>query len=297
MIDCTCGFGKDIPEDKTTCSVCGADVTPLHRIRNLPRLYYAEGVKAANDGQLDLAIERISTSVSLDESCGPAYKALGDIYFKKNMYEEALRQYGRALQLMPDDHPLVKSKRDAETEIGRRAAPQSIETSGKTRWLSKSLILFSVLSFLLGLTVLPSVNLFVREKRSVPRDSAQLTAEIKKDLTEESVLKGLSMDVAQMSDGLRISGEVPTEIHKKLVTEIVRRVVGDQVPVVVEIRVAATQAVQPALYTVRSGDSLSSLAATLYGDVQLWTKIYAANRDKLSNANSLMVGQVLVIPK
>lgn len=50
------------------------------------------------------------------------------------------------------------------------------------------------------------------------------------------------------------------------------------------------------IYTVRSGDSLWSIAKKFYGDGSLYTKIYNANKDVISNPNSLTVGWALTIP-
>lgn len=49
-------------------------------------------------------------------------------------------------------------------------------------------------------------------------------------------------------------------------------------------------------HTVKSGDTLSSLAKSYYGNAALFPQIFNANRDKLSNPNQIRVGQVLVIP-
>ena len=49
-------------------------------------------------------------------------------------------------------------------------------------------------------------------------------------------------------------------------------------------------------YTVKKGDTLRSIAKSFYGDSSKYTKIYNANKDKISNPNLIKVGQVLVIP-
>ena len=49
-------------------------------------------------------------------------------------------------------------------------------------------------------------------------------------------------------------------------------------------------------YTVRSGDTLSGIAARFYGNAGRWTWIYAANRSKIHNPNSIYVGEKLTIP-
>jgi hypothetical protein len=50
------------------------------------------------------------------------------------------------------------------------------------------------------------------------------------------------------------------------------------------------------LYTVQPGDTLSGLARQFYGRSSLWTLIYEANRDSLSDPGRLRSGQVLKIP-
>ena len=50
-------------------------------------------------------------------------------------------------------------------------------------------------------------------------------------------------------------------------------------------------------YLVQSGDTLTSIAKTLYDDAGKWEKIYDANRNILRSPKSLNIGQTLVIPK
>lgn len=60
---------------------------------------------------------------------------------------------------------------------------------------------------------------------------------------------------------------------------------------------AATPASNPGAYTVQSGDTLSSIAAKVYGDSKLWKRIYDANRDSIgSDPGALKVGQSLRVP-
>jgi LysM repeat protein len=51
-----------------------------------------------------------------------------------------------------------------------------------------------------------------------------------------------------------------------------------------------------AKYTVRSGDSLSSIALRVYHDPGAWPVLYWANRNQVRWANSIQVGQVLSVP-
>jgi hypothetical protein len=49
-------------------------------------------------------------------------------------------------------------------------------------------------------------------------------------------------------------------------------------------------------YRVRSGDTLSGIAARFYHNPARWTWIYAANRSKIHNPNSIFAGEKLTIP-
>lgn len=50
-------------------------------------------------------------------------------------------------------------------------------------------------------------------------------------------------------------------------------------------------------YTVQSGDTLSKIARTVYGDVTKWRIIYNANRSKMKSERDLKIGQALIIPR
>jgi LysM repeat protein len=57
-----------------------------------------------------------------------------------------------------------------------------------------------------------------------------------------------------------------------------------------------TPGAQSASYTVRSGDSLSSIAGKVYHKQNAWPVIYYANRDKVHWADVVSTGQVLKVP-
>ncbi|WP_101927548.1 MULTISPECIES: LysM peptidoglycan-binding domain-containing protein [Luteimonas] len=49
-------------------------------------------------------------------------------------------------------------------------------------------------------------------------------------------------------------------------------------------------------YTVRRGDSLSTIAEACYGDARHWRALLDANRDQLDDPDRIAAGQVLRIP-
>lgn len=50
-------------------------------------------------------------------------------------------------------------------------------------------------------------------------------------------------------------------------------------------------------YTVKSGDTLSKISKQFYGDANQYQRIFEANRDKLTDPNTIQPGQVLTIPQ
>ncbi len=52
---------------------------------------------------------------------------------------------------------------------------------------------------------------------------------------------------------------------------------------------------EPVTYTVETGDTLWKIAVEYYGDGSLWTKIFADNKDVISNADIIRVGQQIKI--
>lgn len=47
---------------------------------------------------------------------------------------------------------------------------------------------------------------------------------------------------------------------------------------------------------VEAGDTLSHIAAVVYGDDRRWPEIFAANRHVIEDPNLIYPGQVLIIP-
>ena len=86
---------------------------------------------------------------------------------------------------------------------------------------------------------------------------------------------------------------LPQSAHAEVKTPATATAVTEQAHTTALVKKA-----QPAsrTYTVRSGDTLSKIAAKFYGNPAHWTWIYAANRAKIHNPNSIYVGERLTIP-
>ena len=127
--------------------------------------------------------------------------------------------------------------------------------------------------------------------------------------------KNLRMDgSAEEKDGkLNFRGTVNSEDEKNQIWNAIKTIPDWQKEVNADIRVKAgaqTQA-SPAqaapsaapqrqamqTYTVQSGDTLSSIAKRLLGNASDYMEIFNANRDQLSDPDTIKPGQVLKIPQ
>ena len=103
---------------------------------------------------------------------------------------------------------------------------------------------------------------------------------------------------------LYFEGAVQTRNQADQIWDAIEAMPTWQQEVVVEIRVtgsakpaADTSGLGSKTYCVQTGDTLSTIATALFGDANASMDIYNANRDQLSDPNTVKPGQVLIIPQ
>jgi LysM repeat protein len=74
------------------------------------------------------------------------------------------------------------------------------------------------------------------------------------------------------------------------------RSTASQVPAAAQGRAAKQSPATAAKYTVKSGDTLSSIAEHLYQSSAYWPVLYWANKGQIRYANDIAAGQVLTVP-
>ncbi len=72
--------------------------------------------------------------------------------------------------------------------------------------------------------------------------------------------------------------------------------VGQDLLAQMEQAKAKRAAARASVYVVQAGDTLSGIAAAVYGDADRWNEIFEANRGTLDDPNMIQVGQELQIP-
>lgn len=101
---------------------------------------------------------------------------------------------------------------------------------------------------------------------------------------------------AEERDGkLYFKGTTQTQDEANKIWDAIKTIPTWQQEIVADIQ--ATGKVEPAAtYTVKAGDTLSSIAKERLGSANAYPKIFEANRDQLTDPNKIMPGQVLKIP-
>ncbi|MEZ3499715.1 peptidoglycan-binding protein LysM [Pantoea sp. KPR_PJ] len=103
------------------------------------------------------------------------------------------------------------------------------------------------------------------------------------------------VNVAVNGDTVTVSGDGISQELKEKILVAAGNVAGitkvdDQVNV-------ADSAPEAEFYTVKSGDTLSAISKTVYGNANEYNKIFEANKPMLTHPDKIYPGQVLRIPK
>jgi nucleoid-associated protein YgaU len=96
---------------------------------------------------------------------------------------------------------------------------------------------------------------------------------------------------------LYVEGACPSEAIKNKIWDQVKLVDPNYSDLTLNLTVDPSLAPKQQVYTVAAGDSLSKIAKQFYGNANDYMKIFNANKDKLSDPNTIKAGQQLVIPQ
>jgi len=117
-----------------------------------------------------------------------------------------------------------------------------------------------------------------------------------------SVLNAISQSGVHLThvhiqdDKLYIEGTCGTEAIKNKMWDQAKLVDPTYSDLTLNLSVDPSLAPKQQTYTVAAGDSLSKIAKQFYGNANEYMKIFEANKDKLTDPNTIKVGQQLVIP-
>lgn len=240
-----------------TAAGCSA-ATREARQENHPLMRRAIALK--NSGEPERAIAAYHAALESNPRLTRAHLDLGLLYDKQQDYLRAYHHYQRYLEVGDFDEKL---KRSMVEDLARRAR------------LS-----------------------FAAQMSPTPPGAVEMIAALKK---ENELLR------AQLEDSAaaRERDERPPEIARDAPTTPAAPSNGgaaapppaDGPPPILPPPPPVPPATQIATYTVRPGDTLSSIAARLYGDRAAWTRLYEANRNVIADPTRLRPGVTLTVPR
>ena len=119
---------------------------------------------------------------------------------------------------------------------------------------------------------------------------------VETSIDEESSLEGKWEGVAEMIvEEPEIAEQEVEDVHVVQNTPSVEEIIVPE-PEEEPQTSSYTASAEPVYYKVQSNDNLFKIAKKHYGDGQKWKKIFDANRDIMSDSNSLYIDQLLLIP-
>jgi nucleoid-associated protein YgaU len=96
---------------------------------------------------------------------------------------------------------------------------------------------------------------------------------------------------------LHFKGTVKTQDEANKIWDAIKTVPDWRSDIIADIKATEpASAAAPKTYTVKPGDTLSKIAKETLGSANLYTAIFEANRDQLSDPDKIKPGQVLKIP-
>jgi nucleoid-associated protein YgaU len=103
-------------------------------------------------------------------------------------------------------------------------------------------------------------------------------------------------DLAAREEGgkLKLSGTADYQLDKDLLWDKIKTYSDWQTEIAADVRVKNSDIY--GIYTVKSGDTLSLIAKSLFGDPMRYPEIFNLNKDVLKNPDLIKVGQKLKLP-
>jgi nucleoid-associated protein YgaU len=114
---------------------------------------------------------------------------------------------------------------------------------------------------------------------------------------EQIETQRIVMHNLHVQDGkLVLKGSAPSLDAANRVWDEIKRVNPRLDDIVADFPVDTSLAAAAQSYTVQAGDTLSKISKRFYGNANDYMKIFEANRDQLTNPDSIRAGQQLKIP-
>jgi LysM repeat protein len=228
-----------------------------------------------SEGEPDAAIKLYQKVLNNDSRMARAHLDLALLLSDKNEYLDAICHYRRYLAMRPstEKRGMIEKRmyRDIQLFIAAQTPDSSLRPTGRGSRKDKK-------DFVSGNKFATTLQK-LKQAEDNEKELKEIVAELKK---ENKKLANKVGDCESELDQYRaVVGLTPrNEVKKKPVVK------PEPAPDKKEHRT----------YRVRRGDTLSSIAADVYGDEKQWHKIQKANKDKLKGRQKINTGEILIIP-
>lgn len=133
-----------------------------------------------------------------------------------------------------------------------------------------------------------------KETEAAPAEKEQLKASALLEYVKGLGLPYQTIKITLRGDDVVLQGDVASQADSEKITLAVGNVEGvDTVDNQMTVKTAEPQS---RLHTVVSGDTLSKIAKSVYGDPMKYPVIFEANKPMLKDPDEIYPGQVLRIP-
>jgi len=229
-----------------------------------------------------------------------ALDLLARVYAQQGRLEQAQAMWVRAVEKAPAD-PRYRAALDLCARLKQSGRPLrpfrwAMLAARAGRALGVLLAVALVIGFLMGLMRLGEqvgglmddvAKLEEAAAAAAGAPAPDLRGAVEAALAQVTGLGPLDVAVVQEGDTVRLAGHVSSLYARYAVESAARAVPGVGALDLTQLRVVET-------YVVQAGDSLSAIAAAVYGAADAWPAL--ANANGIEPPYSLRVGQVLEVP-
>ncbi len=133
-----------------------------------------------------------------------------------------------------------------------------------------------------------------KETEAAPAEKEQLKSSVLLQYVKDLGLPYQNIKITLRGDDVVIQGDVDQQADSEKIVLALGNIEG--VDTVDNQMTVKTPAPEAKYHTVVSGDTLSKIAKTVYGDAMKYPVIFEANKPMLSHPDKIYPGQVLRIP-
>jgi tetratricopeptide (TPR) repeat protein len=298
-------------DNMNTCPHCKTDLRLWNQTHELPDTYYHQALQLIKANRLVDARERLIAALILYPQHPDAQLLLGKVYAELEMYNEAVDIWEKALTGSPQNSTeiknLISQARKYQEEKQKPSPPptptqrppeigEKTKRNARRAAYSAVIAMGVIAAFILGWFL--SVSISQPSKESPPH-SPTFTAK-PPDYTQKvkEILTMLGKDefqVRQEESIIYLQGEVAIPQEKY---EIEKSLQNQKIEGISVIDLSGITVRHPGgyYYLTREGDNLWKIAYKMWGNGEMFSRIFETNKQKIPDPTKISPGIPIIIP-